>query len=101
MLTCKRGIVSPMNTEKSGQNSWVNEGTSAYNQFYCITECCIDQTAEGFTQSVGDFFRGEGEDGCEGNDGEEVQRKNGGGAPVALAGDDAERHEDEEDVDPC
>ncbi len=60
----------------------------------------VDQPAERLAQAAGDLLGRERQHGGQRDDGEEVEGKHPGGAPFLVAGDDAQRDEHEEQVDP-
>jgi hypothetical protein len=71
----------------------------AHNQFHSVTKCSIQQTTQGLAEFNGDFFGSKGQDGGEGDNGKEVDGKDSGRAPAQLAGSNANRDHDEEEVD--
>ncbi len=70
-----------------------------YNQFDSIAKGGIEQATEGRAELVGDCVRGKGQDGRKRDDGEEVDGKDGGRAPIASASEDANGDCEQEKVD--
>lgn len=57
---------------RRGGVAHLDQGQDGDNQLDGITQCRIEQTTEGLTTSQCRFFRGETEQPCEGDDGDEV-----------------------------
>lgn len=72
---------------------------STNNQLDGVPKRGVQQSSQGVAQPHGDLLRRERQDGGQRDDGEEVEREDGRGSPVELTGDDAERHDDEQEVD--
>lgn len=70
-----------------------------YDEFHGVAEGGIEQSAHGLAKLVSNFFGSKREDGGKGHDGEEVDGEDSGRAPVEVAGDYANGHHDEEEVD--
>jgi len=62
-------------------NLAIAKGDNADNQFNGVSERRIQEPAQSFTQSHGDFFRRKREDRGEGDDGEEVEDEDSVGVP--------------------
>lgn len=75
------------------------KGGATNNQLDGIPKRGVQQSSERLAQPHGDLLRRERQDGGQRDDSEEVEREDGGGSPVELTGDDAERHDDEQEVD--
>ena len=71
----------------------------AYNELDGVAKGGVQEPSHGLSELHGDFFRGKGQDGGKGNDGEEVEGKDGGRIPAHGAGDDGQGHDEEEEVD--
>lgn len=70
-----------------------------HDQLDSIAKGGVEETTHGLTQLDRDLLGSEGEDSGEGDDGEEVDDEDGGGAPAHGTGDDAEGHRGEQEVD--
>lgn len=70
-----------------------------YNQFHRITKGRIHQSPHGLSHDRRQLLGREAQQRREGNDGDEVQREHDGAVPMEGSGDNAQRHEDEQDID--
>lgn len=74
----------------------IRRGT--HDQLNSIAKGRVQETTEGLTQLDRDLFGCKGENGSQGDNGEEVESKYGGSAPLKDTSDDTKRHKDEEDI---
>lgn len=81
------------------KSRWELLDSRTYNQFDGISKGRVQEATERLAEADRNLFRGKGQDGGEGDDGEEIDGKDGLGAPSKLAGDDANGHHDEKKVD--
>jgi hypothetical protein len=73
-------------------------GVWTYDQLDSISERGIHQASDGLTQLDRDLFCRKGEDGSQGDDGEEVERKDPCWGPAQYTGDEANGNEEYEDI---
>lgn len=72
---------------------------STYNKLHRISKRRIQQSAQRLSQFHTNLLRREAQHGGQRDDGKEVQNEHDGGVPARGAGDDANGHEDQQDVD--
>jgi hypothetical protein len=70
-----------------------------YNEFDGISKRRIHQTTKGLAEFGGELFSGETQERSKGDDCDEVEDEDSGWVPRQGAGDDADGHKDEQDVD--
>lgn len=74
-------------------------GYSTHDKLDGITKCGIQQAAESLAQFGRDLLGGEGQNGGQRHDCQEVEGEDQRGAPLGHAGNDAEWNEEQEDID--
>ena len=75
------------------------ERNDANNQLDGIAKGRIHKATQRLAELGGELLGRKGEQRSERDNGDEVEDEDGGGVPVERAGDDANGHEDEEDID--
>ena len=70
-----------------------------HNKFDSISKCRIHQSTQCLTELRGQLFGCEAQERGKRDDGDEVENEDSGGIPAHCASDDANGHEDKEDVD--
>lgn len=76
----------------------IAKGDNADNQFNGVSKRRIQESAQSFSQSHGDFFRRKREDRGEGDDGEEVEDEDSVGIPFQFAGGDGDRYDEKQNI---
>lgn len=74
-------------------------GYNTHDKLDGIAKCSIEQAAESLAQFGRDLLGGEGQNGGQRYDCQEVEGEDNCGAPLGQAGNDTERNEEQEDVD--
>ena len=74
------------------------DGGGTNNQLNRISKRRVEQSSHSLAQLHGNLLSRKREDGSERDNGEEVEHENGRRTPLQLAGDDAQRHDNEQEV---
>lgn len=69
------------------------------NELDGISKSSVQQTTDSLTNVGRDFLSSKGEQGGQGNNGKEVEGKDGDWGPLEVVGHDTKGHKDEQDVD--